>query len=97
MTLRGRPRRQQEERSSIFVEQAAAPDVEQLHCQIPAELHLRLRLLAAERKCTMTSVVLEALEDVLCRARIEEVQGYCWTDVQKIISDYSRLTMEVRR
>ena len=63
MTLRSRPRQQQEERSSTFVEQAAAPDVEQLHCQIPGDLHLRLRVLAAERKCTITSLVVRALED----------------------------------
>ena len=63
MTLRSRPGRQQEERSSAFVEQAAAPDVEQLHCQVPADLHLRLRVLAAERKCTITSLVIQALED----------------------------------
>ena len=63
MTLQSRPRRQQEERSAAFVEQAAAPEVEQLHCQIPAELHLRLRLLAAERKCTITSLVVQAVQD----------------------------------
>ena len=63
MTLHSRPRRQQEERKSAFVEQAAAPEVEQLHCQIPAELHLRLRLLAAECKCTITSLVVQAVED----------------------------------
>ena len=45
------------------MEQAAAPEVEQLHCQIPAELHLRLRLLAAERKCTITSLVVQAVQD----------------------------------
>ena len=63
MTLSSRPRRQQEERSSVFVEQAAAPDVEQLHCQIPGDLHLQLRVLAAQRKCTITSLVVRALED----------------------------------
>ena len=36
---------------------------EQLHCQIPGDLHLRLRVLAAERKCTITSLVVQALED----------------------------------
>ena len=63
MTLHSRPRGHQEERSSSFVEQAAAPEVEQLHCQIPADMHFRLRVLAAERKCTITSLVLQALED----------------------------------
>ena len=63
MTLHSRPGRRQEGRSSAFVEQAAAPEVEQLHCQIPADLHLRLRVLAAERKCTITSLVVQALED----------------------------------
>ena len=63
MTLHSRPRQQQEERNAAFVEQAAVPEVEQLHCQIPAELHLRLRLLAAERKCTITSLVIQAVED----------------------------------
>ena len=63
MTLHSRPSRQQEDRNSAFVEQAAAPEVEQLHCQIPAELHLRLRVRAAERKCSITSLVVQALED----------------------------------
>ena len=63
MTLRSSPRRQQRERSAAFVEQAAEPDVEQLHCQIPGDLHLRLRVLAAERKCTITSLVVRVLED----------------------------------
>ena len=44
------------------MEQAAAPEVEQLHCQIPAELHLRLRVRAAEQRSTITSLVVQALE-----------------------------------
>ena len=63
MTLQSRPRRQQDDRNSAFVEQAAVPEVEQLHCQIPEELHLRLRVRAAERKCTITSLVVQALEE----------------------------------
>ena len=62
MTLHSRPRRQREERNPTFVEQAAAPEVEQLHCQIPAELHLRLRVRAAEQRSTITSLVVQALE-----------------------------------
>ena len=49
MTLSSRPKRRQEERTAAFVEQAAAVDTEQLHCLIPADLHRRLRVLAAER------------------------------------------------
>ena len=45
------------------MEQAAASDVEQLHCQKPADLHLRLRVLAAERECTITCLVVQAFED----------------------------------
>ena len=48
MTLSSRPKRRQEERTAAFVEHAAAVDTEQLHCLIPADLHRRLRVLAAE-------------------------------------------------
>ena len=69
MTLHSRARRQQGERNPAFVEQAAAPEVEQLHCQIPGELHLRLRVRAAERKCTITSLVIQALENYFSEQR----------------------------
>ena len=52
MTLSSRPKRRQEERTAAFVEQAAAVDTEQLHCLIPADLHRRLRVLAAEDRTT---------------------------------------------
>ena len=60
MTLSSRPKRRQEERTAAFVEQAAAVDTEQLHCLIPADLHRRLRVLAAEERST--SLVVAAIE-----------------------------------
>ncbi len=52
-----------------------------MHCRIPAELHLRLRLLAAERKCTITSLVVQAVEEYfagrsLMKSRHTDVQRY---------------------
>ena len=62
MTLSRRSNRRQDERNNAFVGQAAAADVQDLHCQIPAELHRRIRVMAAERNTKMTAVVIEALE-----------------------------------
>ena len=62
MTLSRRPNRRNDERNAVFVEQVAAEDVQDLHCQIPADLHRRVRVLAAERNTKMTAVVIEALE-----------------------------------
>ena len=62
MTLSSRPNRRNDERNAAFVEQVAAEDVQDLHCQIPADLHRRVRVLAAERNTKMTAVVIEALE-----------------------------------
>ena len=61
MTLSSRPKRRQEERTAAFVEKAAAVDTEQLHCLIPADLHRRLRILAAEDRSTITSLVVAAI------------------------------------
>ena len=63
MTLSRRPnRRSESERKQALVEQAAADDVRDLHCQIPAGLHWLIRVQAAERGIKMTAVVIEALE-----------------------------------
>ena len=62
MTLSRRPNRRQNDRNDAFVEQAAAVAVQDLHCQIPADLHRRVRVMAAERGIKMTAVVIEALE-----------------------------------
>ena len=62
MTLSSRPNRRNDERNAAFVGQVAAEDVQDLHCQIPADLHRRVRVLAAERNTKMTAVVIEALE-----------------------------------
>ena len=64
MTLSRRPnrRRSESERKQAFVEQAAASDVQDLHCQIPSGLHRLIRVRAAERGIKMTAVVIEALE-----------------------------------
>ena len=69
MTLSSRPKRRQEERTAAFVEQAAAVDTEQLHCLIPADLHRRLRVLAAEERSTITSLVVAAIEGILRHGR----------------------------
>ena len=65
MTLHNRPERRQDRRNSAFLEQAAAVDTEQLHCLIPADLHRRLRVRAAEGKSTIKKLVIAALEDYL--------------------------------
>ena len=62
MTLSRRPSRRQNNRSDAFVERAAAAEVHDLHCQIPADLHRRVRVMAAEQGIKMTAVVIEALE-----------------------------------
>ena len=65
MTLsRRRPRRQQEH-TSTFVEQAAAEETAQLHCEIPASLHRRLRILAVNEDTTMKDLVVSAIEELL--------------------------------
>ena len=65
MTLRGRPARSGDRGTDAFVEKAAAEDTEQLHCVIPASLHRRLRILAAEERTTITKLVVEAVESHL--------------------------------
>ena len=62
MTLSRRPNRRQDERNTAFVEQAAAAEARDLHCQIPADLHRRVRVMAAERVIKTTAVVIEVLE-----------------------------------
>ena len=49
--------------SAAFVEQVAAEDTTQLHCMIPESLHHRFRMMAAERRTTMTALVIEALSN----------------------------------
>ena len=63
MTMRSRPNRRGESRAAAFVEQAVAEETTQLHCNIPDELHHRLRILAAQDRTTMTALVTEALRD----------------------------------
>ena len=65
MTMHSRPRGRQEERTAAFVEQAAAVDTAQLHCLIPADLHHRLRVLAAQERTKITTLVVAALEGYL--------------------------------
>ena len=66
MTMGARPRRRREDRedaSTTFVEQVAAEDTTQLHCLIPESLHRRFRIMAAERRTSMTALVIEAMSD----------------------------------
>ena len=63
MSMHSRPNRRGESRRAAFVEQAVAQEMAQLHCKIPDELHLRLRVMAAEERTTMTALVTEAVQD----------------------------------
>ena len=65
MTLRRRETRSEQERTSAFVEQAAAEETAQLHCEIPASLHRRLRILAIEENTTMKDLVVSAIQEFL--------------------------------
>ena len=65
MTLHSRAGRRQEERTAAFVDQAAAVDTAQLHCLIPAALHQRIRVLAAQERTNITTLVIAALEGYL--------------------------------
>ena len=65
MTLHSRTGRRQEERTAAFVGQAAAVDTAQLHCLIPADLHHRLRVLAAQERTNITTLVITALNGLL--------------------------------
>ena len=66
MTMGARPRRRTETRddvSAAFIEQVSAEDTVQLHCMVPESLHHRFRMMAAERKTSMTALIIEALSD----------------------------------
>ena len=65
MTMHSKPERRQEERTAAFVDQAAAVDTAQLHCLIPADLHQRLRVVAAQERTNITTLVIAALEGYL--------------------------------
>ena len=66
MTLHSKPsRRQGEEARNAFVDQAAAVETAQLHCLIPAELHRSLRIIAAQERTTVTTLVVAALDGYL--------------------------------
>ena len=65
MTLSRKDRGGEQERTSAFVEQAAAEETAQLHCEIPARLHRRLRFLALEQDTTMKDLVVSAIEEML--------------------------------
>ena len=65
MTLRRRESRSGQERTAAFVEQAAAEETAQLHCEIPASLHRRLRILAIEENTTMKDLVVSAVVQLL--------------------------------
>ena len=65
MTLSRKNRGDEEERTSPFVEQAAVEETAQLHCEIPARLHRRLRILAIEQDTTMKDLVVTAIEEML--------------------------------
>ena len=65
MTMHSRTGRRQVERTAAFVDQAAAVDTAQLHCLIPADLHQRIRVLAAQERTNITTLVIAALESYL--------------------------------
>ena len=65
MILSRKDRGGEQNRTSGFVEQAAAEETAQLHCEIPARLHRRLRILAVEQDTTMKDLVVTAIEEML--------------------------------
>ena len=65
MTMHRKTGRRQEERTAAFVDQAAAAETAQLHCLIPADLHHRLRVVAAQERTNITTLVISALEGYL--------------------------------
>ena len=65
MTLSRRESRSGQDRTAAFVEQAAAEETAQLHCEVPASLHKRLRILAIEENTTMKDLVVSAVEQLL--------------------------------
>lgn len=65
MTLNRRESRREQERTAGFVEQAAAEETAQLHCEIPASLHRRLRIMAVEDNTTMKDLVVSAIREFL--------------------------------
>ena len=65
MTLSRKNRGGEQERTSAFIEQAAAEETAQLHCDIPAGLHRRLRILAVEQDTSMKNLVITAIEGML--------------------------------
>ena len=65
MSMHSRPNRRGGSRTAAFVEQAVAEEMAQLHCKIPDELHLKLRVMAAQERTTMTALVTEALKDLV--------------------------------
>ena len=65
MTLSRKPTRRQQGRTAAFAKQAATEKTEQLHCEIPASLHGRLRVLDAEERTTMKELVVSAIEKLL--------------------------------
>ena len=65
MTLKRRESRSGKNRTAAFVGQAAAEETAQLHCEIPASLHRRLRILAIEENTTMKDLVVSAVQDFL--------------------------------
>ena len=65
MTMHRKTGRRQEDRTAAFVDQAAAADTAQLHCLMPADLHQRLRMVAAQERTNITTLVISALEGYL--------------------------------
>ena len=63
MSINSRPRRDDQQDRSAFVERASEPDTAKLQCWIPAELHQWLKVQAVNGRTNMTSLVVEALQD----------------------------------
>ena len=63
MTIRRNPNRGNHEDKSNFVDQAAAPETTRLHCYIPYELHLKLKIMAVHDRAHVSNLVVEALQN----------------------------------
>ena len=68
MTMHSRPsRRGRDRQAEEFINQATAAVTVQLHCLIPQDTHRRLRMLAVLEDTTVTSLIIEAVDDLLAK------------------------------
>ena len=69
MTIRRNPNQGNNQDKEAFIDQAAAPDTTRLHCFIPSDLHMELKLMAVRQGTNVTTLVTEALENYVAERR----------------------------